>query len=242
MARKSWEDPVRRFLSRLLIGIGLLALTAPAWAQRTTMTMVGAADCKATSCTAASAPFCTDSASGLLHRCNVGSGFYAPVPVAPAKMLEVSPSGAQYTVICGATCNSATSDCVAGSALKAIKDAGTFSESNPYQVLVHPGTYNECIAFNDLTDVTLRLAEGARIVPTVAGPTDVQGGVVRIANNTTAKVQRISITGAGYVRNDAFNPPEAAIQIGPESCSGTTKWDLISVIGGTWIGNHDSIQ
>lgn len=155
--------------------------------------------------------------------------------------LCVGPGG-EYTTICGATCSSQSSDCVAGSAIKAIKDAALFSETNPYTVIVSPGLYRECIAFNDITDVTLYISKGATIAPTVISANDTNGGVVRIANSTTNTVERITIISDGVVRNDAFNAPEGALSIGPETPSTTPKWNNVVVIGGLWAGNHDAIH
>jgi hypothetical protein len=159
------------------------------------------------------------------------------------KVKEVCASGqCEFTTICGATCSSATSDCVAGSAIQAIKDAADFSPTNPYAVVVRPGLYDECVAVNDVTDVSLVIEEGARIVPTVADFDDVSGGVIRIANNTTAEVERIAIVSDGYVRNDAFSSPESALTVGVEACTGAAPWNDVLVVGGTWVGNHDGIH
>lgn len=155
---------------------------------------------------------------------------------------HVCASECDATQVCGATCTSATSDCVAGSMIARIKSAGLYSETRPYTIVVEPGTYTECIAFNDVTDINLHLKTGVRIVPVVASAADVEGGVIRIGNNTTSKVERIRITGDGYVRNDAWSAPEAALNVGVQACTGTTKWDDLTVDGGIWIGNHDGIH
>jgi hypothetical protein len=159
------------------------------------------------------------------------------------KVKEVCPSGCEFTTICGATCSVINSNCVGGSAINAITDS---SESNPYNVIVRPGTYNECVAINDKTDIKLTIEAGARIVPTVTSATSIDGGVIRIGNSSSTIVRRITIASEGLVRNDAFSSPEAALLVGgsgsTEVPNTSPKWDDITVTGGIWIGNHDTIQ
>lgn len=230
-----------RYLSSLLI-----LLPALAFGQSTAMKTITDSDCATESCSAASAAqYCkqTSNPKGL-YQCKTSTGFYIPVTSGGVKVKEVCASGCEFTVICGATCSSSSSDCAAGSAIKTIKDAADFSETNRYEVLVRPGTYNECVTIFEMTDIDLRIEEGARIVPTVTVASDVSGGVVRIGTKDApaTRTERIRVFSSGYVRNDAVSAPEAALVIGPEACGGTADWDDIYIDGGIWIGNHDAIH
>jgi hypothetical protein len=152
--------------------------------------------------------------------------------------------------ICGADCTDFTTiGCASGSAMS---EASALSPSltNPVRVLVTPGVYDECVEINNITDLTLEVAPGAVIYPTVATTSDVDGGVIRIGNDTTSvrNVERVKVLVNGLVQNDAFSGPEAAIQIGPEECAiaagpNTPTWDNVTVeVNGRAVGHHDGVQ
>jgi hypothetical protein len=246
----------RRLEGRILLVLAVLLLPGPpprAGGYPITQATVIApgGSCAAVGCVDGARYLCRDSiSSATLWACSTSTQTYsirvsaggAPDCTSANVLCVGKHPGAEYSVICGATCSTTTSDCVAGSALKALKDAANWSPSNPYMVDIGPGLWQECVAINEIDDLTLHIGYGASIVPVVTTHTSIDGGVIRIANNTTGKVERLTIISEGYVRNDAFSSPEASVQVGPESCTGAALWDWVTIVGGTWVGHHDSVQ
>lgn len=179
-----------------------------------------------------------------------GSG-WSGQPKQPT-VITVGKTGAQYSVICGATCSSATSQCAPGSALASITDS---SISKPYVVSIGPGVYDECVSVDPngaglaaLTDISFIGAgsQATKIRPTVTTASDVAGGVFRISNVTTTKnsVRRIEVANL-TIHNDAFGPPEAGFQIGKEGGPGAgneSPWTDVYIHDALIIGNHDGLQ
>lgn len=162
-------------------------------------------------------------------------------PAWRGQLLSACPSGCDYQVICGATCSSATSTCVAGSAIASITDS---SVTKPYVVAIGPGAYNECVAITQKSYITLLGAgdTSSLIRPTVTAAGDVAGGVIKIAEVAGAAndTRAIEITGM-TVHNDAYGAPEAAIQVGQEA-TGSDTWNDVYLHDLTAIGHHDAIQ
>jgi len=164
----------------------------------------------------------------------IGGGIFGS-PENP-RVIEVC-STCATTVICGATCSSATSACAAGSAVAIA--AQTASITNPITIKARPGVYNECVVI-EMTDLSLVLDPGAIVKPTVAAVLDVTGGVLRIGpNNDGVTPTRIKIQGGTY-HNNAFSGPESGCQIGAEG--GTRAVGEITFDGVTCIGLHDGLQ
>ena len=160
-----------------------------------------------------------------------------------AQIVSVGKSGARFSVICNATCATATATCATGSALASITDA---SITKPYIVSLGPGVYNECVSIDNQTDIALVGAgiDKTIIRPTVTAAADVNGGVVRVGNSTATEdsSNRIGIFNL-TVQNDAFSSPEAAIQLGQEGGnSAAAPWDNVIIGNVKTIGHHDSIQ
>ena len=160
-------------------------------------------------------------------------------------------TGAEYSVIGGATCSSATSDNAAGSALKAAKDSGLCAITTPCVVRVGPGLYQECFVIDEMTDVAV---VGAGIYATIVRPavttaTDIDGGVCRIgmdvdADNSARSTARIELSDL-TCWNDATSSPEAGVQVGEEGGNGSgnaATWTDVSLHNYRSIGVHDSTQ
>ena len=160
------------------------------------------------------------------------------------QVVEVCASGCDATVICDATCGTRESGCVAGSGVELARAAAPTS-TNPVVIDVLPGLYDECVAISDLTDFTFHLRPGAKIRPSVAAFDTVNGGALRVGNaGPDYGVDRAAILIGGAVHNDAFNGPEAALQIGEEFCAGSAPtWRHVRVvIDGVVQGFHDGVQ
>lgn len=175
----------------------------------------------------------------------------------PSNTFHVCPSGCQYTLHCDAPYKTVGGDCVAGTAFKAIQDAGDWSLTNPYHVITGQGDYDEIVTIKDMTDISWYLPYGANIDPSdqlTAGVLNDGLGTLQIApNGNTTKVVRINIFGGGTIwnQNRLADPNgglhgksgEAACQIGDEKkyTGVVADWDLITLgikcIGSEWGTN-----
>jgi hypothetical protein len=167
-----------------------------------------------------------------------------------AQVLGVAKSGARFSIICGATCTSTTSPCATGSAFAAFTDS---SITKPYLVPVYAGVYNECVVIDNRTDISLDLAQGAIIRPTVVSALDVDGGSVRIAPITTTvnTTTRISVTG-GEIWDDAYGVvsgsgyggiEEAALTLGTGTATPNTQgWNDVYVGRTKIVGNAQGVS
>lgn len=171
-----------------------------------------------------------------------------------AQVIEVGKSGQRFTSICGMlpgagganSCGDGTDICAAGSAVASIIDAST---SKPYIIHVNPGIYNECVHFDNITDVSLvGSGRGVSIIkPTISAATDVESGVVRFGvttatRNSTARIEMAELS----IRNYAWSSPEAAVQLGkqggPTVVTDPSSWTDIYVHDNDIWGFHDGWQ
>lgn len=176
----------------------------------------------------------------------IGAGGGISVPSATAQVVTVGKSGAQFTVICGADCTSTSSTCAAGSAIARITDS---SITKPYVVQVGPGVYDECVRFDNVTDIHLQGSgwESTIIRPTVTTPgvtyITTNTGVISIGGLTEARAtKRIEVSNL-TAWNDDWGSPTSAIFLGVNENDGlTSQWDDIYIHNVRAIGHHDAIQ
>jgi len=206
----------------------------------------GSAHGDGANCSAGSAPLGVDG-NGAVQGCfDVATQSELDAAVSSPRVVTVcSGGGCDATVICDTDCTTkSNSTCVGGSGI-ALAEALSPTQSSPVLVTVHPGSYDECAAINDMTDTTLHILPGAVVRPTVTAYNDVDGGVIRVGNDTTTNgANRVKVIVDGHVQNDAFSGPEAGIQVGEEDCSGNApRWGRVDLeVNGTVVGQHDGIQ
>ena len=168
-------------------------------------------------------------------------------------------TGAEYSTICGMTpgtggansCGDATDLCTSTSALGVLRaaevtDPNFCSPATPCLITVGPGRYNECVHFDNVTDISfIGAGQDATIIrPTVTTENSVANGTVRFGVLTTARNSTARIEVSGFtIQNDAWGSPESAVQInkkaGPSASSASQD---IYIHDNTIIGNHDGAQ
>lgn len=171
-------------------------------------------------------------------------------------------AGAEHSAICDMTpgsggansCGDPTDLCTASSALGALRaaeaaDPNFCSPANPCFIEVGPGTYNECVHFDAVTDVTMRCDSPSttRISPTVtAAATSVTNGTIRFGVTTTTRnsTARVGVFNC-YWDNLASSAPEAAGQLGKDGGPGAgnpSSWTDIELAYNVFGGSHDGEQ
>jgi len=214
-------------------------------------TTLPAGDCSSDPNTVGRVYVDTDATSGQqVYVCEGAAGWVlqgAPTGPDPSNEITVCDSGCDATLPCGTTTR-ATPDNTACAAGSAVELARTLRDGGAEHVLIRvlPGRYDDVVALNDITDVTLWIMPGAIIRPIVSAAADVDGGVIRVGDDATTRgADNIWIVVDGIVQNDAFSAPESGIQVGREACADEAKatWGNVHITGsGTVIGHHDSVQ
>lgn len=151
-------------------------------------------------------------------------------------------ASAEYTVIGGAALQGGTTN-AAGSAMAAVTGQ---TQTARAVVVVGPGRWNEAVVI-DKSWVTLHILPGTIIRPVVTAGGDVNDGVVRVApvnSGIEFEIVGVAIIVDGIVQNDAYSPPEPAIEIGSSSSSfDASGWNAVTISGsGKVIGHHDGVQ
>lgn len=205
---------------------------------------------------AAFSPAAADVTTGSLTRSNLPAAIGGNPDCKDARVFCVGKqASAEYSVIGGRDCTSATAPNAAGSALYAALPLAT-DPNNPVIVRVSRGLYQECLAIDPnagssnvaVTDgLVLELEPDVIIRPAVTTAASVEGGVIAVGAVSAATAQNVVknlriIAYGATVQNDAFSSPEAALQIERETCTSTSSVLSWLVEGGRWIGAHDSIQ
>ncbi len=165
-----------------------------------------------------------------------------------AQVVTVS-TGKAPNRICNATCSSASSDCIAGTALASFTDS---SETKPYLIDVMTGAYPECVVVNNRTDIAFLFRPGALLRPPVATALDIDGGAFRVAPITTTAntTVRISVIG-GEFWDDAWPPisgntpgsEEGAVTLGQATLAAATQgWNDVYFSDTKMRGNHTGLS